>query len=331
MIRAVDVGFGSIKGVCEVREVEYPSAVGNFRPVRFTTGMDNQVLKEKLCVEYDGKRYFIGDIAYKQSTPRVTMTSERFTSSEGLSLMLSALVLLSNHQLEDIKLITGLPVSEYAGLKDKYINVLTGKHNIKMLEPDGKVKEFYSFNIKEAYVLPQPVGTIFDQVMNHNGEIEEKQLAGGRIAVLDIGKHTVDLALTDALQFVDKSSTSFSDIGIFDVCRDLSLELKQCGIEIPADSLEPFIRNEKQLNGLADIKEKVFAEQSEKILSRVYNAWSDFWSFDRIFITGGGAVLLGDHLLQNLNTDKAIICDNPTFTNTRGFFKMAKRKWDKNG
>ena len=331
MIRAVDVGYGAVKGVCESREVEYPSAVGSFRPIRFATGMENQALKEKLCVEYEGKRYFIGDMAYKQSTPRVTMSSERFTSQEGLSLLLSALVLLSNQQFEEIKLVTGLPVNEYKGLHRKYKDVLTGNNYIKLLEPDGSGSKFYSFDVKEAYVLPQPVGTIFDQVMNRNGDIEEKQLAGGRIAVLDIGKHTVDLALTDALQFVDKSSISFSDIGIFDAYKDLSLELKNNGYDIPADSLEPYIRNGKSFDGLVELKERVFIAQAEKIISRVYNIWSDLWSFDRIFITGGGAVLLGDYLLQNLNTEKAVICNKPTFTNTRGFYKMAKRKWDKNG
>ncbi len=328
MIRAIDLGFGAVKGICGVRAVEYPSAVGSFRPIRFSTGMEKQDIKERLCVEFEGRRYFIGDIAYKQSSPRVTMNSDRFISQEGLALMMSALILLSNNQYEDVKLITGLPVNEYAGLKDMYKNTLLGRHYIQQINADGSGGNFYAFNIEKVQILPQPIGTIFDAVLDDKGQFNNKVLADGRIAVLDVGKYTVDLALTDSLQFVDRSSVSFSDIGIFDAYKDLSLELKTRGFDIPADSLEPFIRNGKKLDGLAELKERVFVAQAEKIISRVYNTWSDLWNIDRIFITGGGAVVLGEHLIKHLNTDKAVICDKPTFTNCKGYFKFANKVWD---
>ena len=326
MLRAVDVGFGRIKALSETREIEYPSAVGSFRPIRFSTGMDNcSDIKNRLCVEFEGKRYFIGDIAYKQSSPRVTMSSNRFTSQEGMALMMSALVLLSNNQYEDIKLITGLPVNDYAGLKDKYKSTLLGKHYIQLINPDGSEGQFYAFNIEEVKIFPQPVGTIFDSVLDNTGKIYNRKLAGRKIAVLDIGKYTVDLALTDGLQFVDKSSISFNDIGIFDAYKDLSLALKDEGYDIPADNLEPYLNNSANLNGLAELKEAVFANQAEKIASRVFNTWPDLWSFDQIFITGGGAIVLGEHLLEHLATDEALICDNPTFTNCRGYYKYANK------
>lgn len=326
-IRAVDLGFGAVKGICPGKEVEYPSAVGSFRPIRFTTGMEKQSLKEKLCVEYEGSKYFIGDIAYMQSSPRVTMNSDRFASKEGLALVMTTLMLLSNHQYEDLKLITGLPVDMYAGLKDKYKNALLGKHYIKLIDPNGNEGKFYSFNIEKVYVLPQPIGTVFDKVLDLKGEIANKELGLSRIAVLDIGKHTVDLTVTDKLNFVDRLSTSFTDIGIFDAYRDLSHALKEKGFDIPADSLEPFVRNGRSLDGLAELKELIFASQAEKILSRIINVWADLWSFDRIYITGGGAVLLGKILRKSLNSAKVEICKEPTFTNCRGYFKFASKVW----
>jgi len=98
MIKAVDLGFGAVKGISLLKEVEYPSAVGSFRPIRFVVGMEKQKIEEKLMVEYQGSRYFIGNIAYTQSAPRVTMNSNRFTSKEGLALMITTLVLLANEQ-----------------------------------------------------------------------------------------------------------------------------------------------------------------------------------------------------------------------------------------
>jgi hypothetical protein len=44
MIKAIDLGFGAVKGIGLGKEVEYPSAVGDFRPIRYTTGMEHQAL-----------------------------------------------------------------------------------------------------------------------------------------------------------------------------------------------------------------------------------------------------------------------------------------------
>jgi plasmid segregation protein ParM len=327
VIKAVDLGFGAVKGISSARQIEYPSAVGTFRPVRFTSGMENQEQKDKLCIEFEGKRYFVGSIAFKQSAPRVTMNSTRFTSAEGLALMMSTLLLLSNDQIETVNLIAGLPVNEYAGLKDAYGEALQGSHYIQLIDPDGKENNFYRFNIEAVKILPQPVGTIFDKVLSDAGELSNKKLASGRLAVLDIGKHTVDLVLTDALQFVDRSSVSYSDIGLFDAFKDISLALKGKGYDLPADSLEPYITGNKQLKGLAEQAEQAYAAQAEKIISRVLNTWPDLWGFDMTYVTGGGALLLGDYLKQSLGSDKVEVCSSPTFTNCKGYYKFAQRLW----
>ena len=327
MLKAIDLGFGAVKAIGGYKSVEYPSAVGDFRPVRFTVGIEGQELKDKLCVEYEGKKYFIGNIAYTQSSPRVTMNRNRFISKEGVAIMLSALVLLSSNQYEEVKLVTGLPVNEYAELKDHYQETLVGRHSIQLLEPDGSGGKFFAFNIGEVIVLPQPIGTIFDKVLNSEGKIQDEDLARSKIGVVDVGKYTVDLSVMDALQFIDKSSTSYSDIGLFDAFKDLSLALKREGYEIPPDSLEPYIRGNKHLNGLAELKERIFESQADKVMSRLNNTWADLWSFDRIYITGGGAVVLGKHLLKHIATDKVEICNNPTMTNCSGYFKFGKKVW----
>jgi hypothetical protein len=111
--------------------------------------------------------------------------------------------------------------------------------------------------------------------------------------------------------------------------KDISLALKREGYDIPPDSLEPYIRGKKPMNGLAELKEGIFEAQAEKILSRLQNMWNDIWSFDRIFITGGGGVVLGEYLMKHLGSDKAVICDNPTMTNCNGYYKFGKKVWDK--
>lgn len=325
MIRSIDLGYGSVKAISPARQIEFPSAIGTFRPVRFTSGMENAELQDRLCVEFESKRYFVGSIAFLQGNPRATLNKERFTSSEGLALLMAALALLSINQVEEVKLIAGLPVNEFAGLKTKYREALLGQHYIQLIDPEGKEGDFYRFDIDDVKILPQPMGSLFDAVLDDAGGLADKGLAGGRLACLDIGKHTTDLALVDALNFVDKSSTSYNDLGLFESFKEISLALKGVGYDIPPDNLEPYIRGNRTLPGLPQIKEQAFASLAERIVSRVVNTWPDLWSFDRVYISGGGAEVVGSYITEALETDKAIINTNATMTNCRGFYKYGQR------
>ncbi len=332
---AVDVGFGAVKGMCDARTVEYPSYIGSFRPIRFTSGMENKDVIDKLCVSYNNKPYFVGKIAHTQSTPRTSMNTDRFINQEGMTLMLATFILLSNSSYTSTKLVTGLPVNDFSILKNRYRDTLLNggnPHYIQLIEPDfkGSGGEYFSFLINDAKILPQPIGTIFNEVLDDMGNLVQKDLAGGRLAVLDIGKHTVDLALTDALQFVDKSSVSFNDIGLFDVYKELSIELKNYGYDIAPDSLEPHIKGNKSISVLNDIKEEYFESQADKILSRVYNIWPDLWSFNHVYITGGGASVIGHYISQYLSKELDVhvtVCSSPSLTNCQGYFKFAKKAW----
>jgi len=50
-------------------------------------------------------------------------------------------------------------------------------------------------------------------------------------------------------------------------------------------------------------------------------------NIDRLYITGGGAIVLGEHLKKNLDPEKVVVCEKPAFTNVRGYFKYAQRAW----
>ena len=335
MLKAVDVGFGRVKAL-NGEQITFPSVVGDFRPVRFTSGMEGKNWAERICVDYNGEQYFIGDIAFQQSHARVTMNSERFTDDEGMVLMLTALMFLAEEKQETIKLVTGLPVSEYALRRDAYEKALLGDHEIYSISLDGTVIDTYNFEIEEVKILPQPVGSIFDAVLGEEGELVKRETAAGKIGVLDIGRNTVDMARTDALSFVDRQSTSFDDIGIEDVHKELSLELKaRLGVSIPPENLEYYIQKGKikykgETVDMEDEIETVLESQAEKIFSRVLNNWKDFWELDKIIITGGGAAIMGDYIADAINSPGQVELydgSQATFSNVSGYLKFAKRAW----
>ena len=333
---AVDVGFGRVKALSNGRRLEYPSVVGTFRPVRYATGIGQADPVEHLCCEYAGKQYFIGDIVFKQADAMVTMTAERFTRPEGMALMFSALALLSGTDSETLNLATGLPVSDFAGKKDSYRQALLGRHSIKLFNPDGSGERVYRFNVIDCRVLPQPMGTVFDRVLNDAGDLVNRKLAAGNMGVLDIGQNTVDLVRVDGLEFVDAQSDSFSDLGLFDAYGLLYREIKDVyGVEIPPARMERYLQSgyievDGHRQSIAGIKQRVFSAHAERITSRALNLWRDAWQLNSIIITGGGAVILGDYISRQLNRPgqaELVEPDRATLSNARGYLKLARRVW----
>lgn len=334
--RAVDVGFGNTKAHSEIRRIEFPSVCGDFRPARYNTGLENTDPLKRLVADYAGRKFFLGDIAFRQSTARATMSANRFTSMEGMVLMFAALAVLAEEQREEINLVTGLPVSNFEMYKDEYKNVLLGTHHIKLLTPEGGIDFSYLVKVNQVKIIPQPMGTVFFTVLDDKGEMANRLLARGKLGVLDIGKNTVDLVRTDVMDFVDRESTSFSDIGLFTCHQEMSLEInREFGVEIAPEEIEPYIRNgcikiKGYERSLAGIKGRVFQSVSERIASRVLNVWRDYWELDRIILTGGGSIVLGEHLVRALGDgmrQQVELSPVGVHSNCAGYMKFARRTW----
>jgi plasmid segregation protein ParM len=333
IIAGVDVGFGRLKALSLEHRLEYPSVVGPWRELRYRSELNSSSFLEHMAVEYAGQKLFIGEEAYRQSKARVNMSPERFCSSEGMALLLSALAVLAHSRNAAFNLVTGLPVNAFASQKDRYNQTLAGRHYIKLLCPDGNCEERY-LTIADVKVVPQPMGTVFSYVLDASGKLTDRELASARLAVLDIGANTVDLCRVDSLQFVDRESTSFSDIGVFECYKQISLEiLNSFGIEIPAEEIEPHIMNSAikvggRLQSIDGIKDRVFYDAAERIVSRALNVWRSTWQLDKIFVTGGGAVLFGEQVARVLNSPGQVeVCKQGTFSNTLGYLRLGQRAW----
>ena len=333
---AVDVGFGRVKALSAERQLEFPSVVGPWREIRYKTEVATNGFLDQLAVEYVGQKLFLGDMAYRQSTARMNMSIDRFCGVEGMALMLASIAMLLNPRRDvTCQLVTGLPVNAYAMQKDRYANVLLGRHYIKLLGANGTHEDWY-ITIVQCKVLPQPMGTVFSYVLDDSGRLTARELASSRLAVLDVGANTVDLCRVDSLQFIDRESTSFSDIGVFECYRQLSLEIYNAfGIEIPPEEVEPHILNSAikvggRFHSIADIKNRVYLAAAEKIVSRVRNVWRNSWQFDKIFVTGGGALVFGEQIARVLNSPGQVeVCEQGTFSNTLGYLKFGQRVWSK--
>jgi len=145
----------------------------------------------------------------------------------------------------------------------------------------GKALETYRFNVKEAKILVQPAGAFFNRILDRNGELTDRFLSSGNIAVLDIGHNTLDMARFDKLDFIDGESESFSDLGLFEAYKDLSRKLKSTfGIEIRPAEVQQYARSglmpfKGTMQSIVKETRSVYEAQAEKIVSRALNTWRE--------------------------------------------------------
>lgn len=334
MIAAVDVGFGRTKAVSSFGNFyDFPSLIGKFKPVIFSAGMENSPITSRLAVSINRKDWYVGEAAIKQSTPQNTIDPLRTVSEEGIVLLISALAILAKESPGLVQLVTGLPVAHYQRLKDRYIAALGGcTYFTNLLAPSGKIESSIMIVIEESKVIPQPMGTYFDVILDDEGQLKDTRLAAGKVGIIDIGYNTLDLARVDELEFVSTRSTSFSGMGIFASFQALSTEIyRNLSLEVPPEKLEPLVKSKEIMVAgksvsIEELKKSAFQRTAAEIVSRVKSTWPDRWELERILITGGGAVLLSEYLLPEFE-GQASLANAAQFANVNGYLKFGKRIW----
>lgn len=332
MKMAVDVGFGRVKGLGgNGKEVNFPAAVAGFQPLTFASGMESG---QSLAIEYQGRSYWVGDAALRQSTSaRMTTDRARTVNEEGATLLAAGMALVAEQEHQLVDLVIGLPVRFFAGMKGEYSKLARDVHKVSILSPDGaQIKARRVIIVENVKVLPQPFGCLFDCILDDSGNLKDKALAGGRVGVIDIGYNTLDLARADALEFNNPGSDSFSGQGLFSAFQELSREIyRELEIEIPPEKLEPVVKERKitiagKDRDVSALIDRAFSATAEGIISRVKTIWPDRerWQFTQVLITGGGGALLGDYIIPYLGVQARIV-ENPVMANCRGFLKFGRR------
>jgi len=318
---AVDAGFGRTKALSPDRAISFPSLVAHYREVRFTTGMEgNGDPTIKMVIESNRRRYFVGSAAGRQGIVQNTIDRDRAISEEAKLLTLGALSLLIDMSPEHINLV-----------KERYISELKQTHYFDRLDLSGKTLKKHIVNVHEVKVIPQPLGTLFNMLLDEQGGLSRAELAGENVGIIDIGFHTVDLARADSLEFIDRKSASYP-LGLFNAFSELSEEIsRSLDIEAPPETLEKVVASGQIKVGGKSVsierqKQQAFTHAAEQILSKVKTLWPDRWQLDRIIVTGGGGQLLYDYLNRNLD-QKTELASKPVFANAEGYLKLAARSW----
>ncbi|MBW2249168.1 MAG: ParM/StbA family protein [Deltaproteobacteria bacterium] len=336
-VLGIDIGFGFTKATDGKETLIFKSLFGDATDLQFWVDFGEASLSNYFNVTIDGKSYFIGDLAEQQSNViSFTLDQEKLISEfvKVLTLTVAGVFLKEDSAINvPINIVSGLPIGYFKHNHKRFNEILTGHHKISYIQPDGSkiVKEIY---INKVRMLPQPLGTILNLLMDDRGKIVNKELAEQKVGVVDIGFRTTDFTIMDRLRYIDRSSRTM-DTGISKAFGVISNKLREkCGVSVElyrlykAAELGTITMKGHGLN-FAKIRDQVYAQLAGTIANDIDRVWAGDWDIDTIILTGGGCMELAKYL-QPLISGNVIPTDmnvDARLNNVQGYLKYGRYIW----
>jgi plasmid segregation protein ParM len=330
----LDIGFGYTKCTNGTRFLVFKSVFGEVTETQFREQLLSEVPDEEhLQIELDGRGYFVGELAERQSTERFfTLDQGQFISEFTRILALCALSRMAERQ-EPVKVVVGLPISHYARHRADLATILKGQHDVTLISRAGERTQTV-VRVSELRVVPQPFGTVMNIMLNDVGEVKDKRLLSQKMGVIDIGFRTADFTIADHTRYSERGSLT-TESGISRAFATIAAKLQETsGVNIELYRMFDAVdRGTIKIHGkrydLKRITEQAFSQLAGKIAADATRLWASDWDLDAIVISGGGGAVLSPYLHPQLKGE--IIALEPgkdaRLNNVRGYVKYAKRLW----
>jgi plasmid segregation protein ParM len=333
-ILGIDIGFGFTKAGNGKETLIFKSVLGEATDIQFREPVLGEgSAEEHLQVEVDGKSFFVGELAERQSNVRFfTLDQAQFISRFAKTLALAAAARMVGSFLP-INLVTGLPIGYYREHKDELARVLQGEHKVAFIDAEGKRQE-KTINVNKVRVIPQPFGSMFNLMLNDLGEISDHRLVKEKIGIIDVGFRTSDYTIADRIRYSERGSRT-TDSGIaraFNVIAgklreksNINVELYRLYSAVEKGSIK--IRGKEY--DLRDLTEQVFSQLATTVANEVDRLWVDDWDIDAMVITGGGGAVLAKHLRPLLNGQVLTLdqTQDARLLNVLGYYKFGRHLW----
>ncbi|MCJ7773128.1 MAG: ParM/StbA family protein, partial [Desulfobacterales bacterium] len=208
----IDIGFGFTKATNGQDMLIFKSLFGDSKEMQFWADFGESVEEDYFHVTIEGRSYFVGNLAEQQSNVRqFTLDQDKLISDFIKILALTAAGKFYGSEVP-INVVSGLPIGYFKQNQERFAKTLRGYHEVTYQKPDGSKisKKIY---INKVRMMPQPLGTIINLLMDENGKIVNKELENQKVGVIDIGFRTTDFTIFDKLQYIDRGSSTI-DSGI---------------------------------------------------------------------------------------------------------------------
>lgn len=228
--------------------------------------------------------------------------------------------------LLEVTIVTGVPTNDFNKASVRtIIDVLKADHNVTI---NG---ERLNIRVNEVLVLPQPVGTVYNEMLDQEGYLQNEDLQNEHITVVDCGGGTV---LIDTLINMNLSDTGRTqrEFGVYKVYENIvNLCVKEQILGITDLNVEQILRsnnsdgyyykpNKNESINITKIVEKAKIKYTRELLNIINTTLKGTSAIDTLLFTGGGANLIDREQIIN-NFKHAIFIDNSEYANANGFYK----------
>lgn len=317
----VDPGNGAIKLYGALGGLELPACVATDGGQKLSKAVGLGVGKAPLRVRTADGSFYVGPHAHDWGRPVENMDHNRFAGSPELrALLCGALTHYAARAqdrttlLSDLELTVGLPLESLTG-DDEAVKTavaavrrwLEGEH---AWEADGTPSVA---NVVDVAVTSQPVGALFDFLLDEHGAFlpARKALFRSEVGVLSVGMNTVELLAVRGGQ-VAPGDTYAERRGVrrlLELCNpDGLFSLGELDAQLRAGRLE------------VSRALPVWDAEVGGLIERRWGA--KHRRFATVILVGGGVKLLRERLLARF-AGKAWLPDDPVLATARGLYKLA--------
>lgn len=263
--------------------------------------------------------FYVGEGAHDYGRPVENLDFDRLTGAPEMKALLYGSLTRYQHQYGAIKqpimIMVGLPLQMMSGDNAKeYANqVRTWLKGTHVWKADGKEQQV---EIAEVKLNPQPVGALFDYVLDDEGKFipEHAGLLKQEVGILSVGFNTLELLVVRDRAPVERFTTG-QTVGV----RRL-LELVNPTGAYSLGELDTQLRA-----GHLDIS-AALPVWAREVNGEIEKRWgSAFKRFARVIVVGGGALLLNSQLTRQF-LGKAVLSDQPVLSIARGLYKLLLMK-----
>lgn len=309
----MDIGHSAVKLAWNdkqaPRSLIFPSAVVPYFPI---SEENTRKQAELDLVVIDGKSFYVGETAARQSATSVTGLSMDWINTKEHA----ALIVAANEKLTRLGvpvlgriIILGLPVSSFSRQKD----ALLAESN--RLLPNTTI-----------HVYPQPLCAFQTHMLDLQGNpASGRSLANESWATIDVGHYTTDIILMHKGDWIEPASASCS--GIYKACQAFQKIMAADKYEVDFLEAEECLKTRRLRDFGKTIDVSAQAEQAlEVVISEIREKAVSLLSdrvrkLDGVLITGGGAEAVYNSLIKVWPNTK--MTPNPRMAVADGMRRMA--------
>lgn len=317
-----DMGMGALKGWTASGGFELVSQVatnGHGHLADGILGLKNR--KRPMLVGGEFGSFYVGAGAHEHGRPVENLDFERLTGAPEMRALLYGA--WAQYQREygpfdaALSLMVGLPLQMMTGENAKEYQRavkgwLLGRH---VFEADGLTHEV---QVDEVRQTSQPVGALFDYVLDHRGRMigERGGALTDEVGVISVGFNTVELLVVKERGAVERF-TRGNTLGV----RRL-LELMNREGLWSLGELDARLRG----GGMRAELKQAMPVWSREVNGEIEKVWgTSHRRFAKVLIVGGGALLLKETLTGQFG-GKAWVAEDAVLSIARGLWKMGVMK-----